>query len=213
MEKIRSKMKTENAFYVEPDGIAGGFALWWSNNVKLSVLSSEEKWGGNPFDHNSAKWYFEFLDQTYLMEIPSSGGSFTWSNQRSNDEAILENLDRVLSSLEWNFVFPKAISIIDIAIASDHSPIILMTNGVDKKAKRDFKFESRWLMEEECPQMVKEEWENTDNGPSRGTFRVKLRRTRVKLGKWNRDKFGSSKRLAQNIMNQIKELQDKSLSS
>ncbi|KAL4353918.1 hypothetical protein GQ457_06G009460 [Hibiscus cannabinus] len=273
MEKIRSKMKTGNAFYVEPDGIVGGLALWWSNNAKLSVLryeknfidtkisingepewfgtfiyappytedkqkfwgtlaslrndinakwcvigdfnvvaSLKEKCGGNLFDHNSAKWYFEFLDQTYLMEIPSSGGSFTWSNQQSNDEAILEKLDRVLSSLEWNFVFPKAISIIDIAIVSDHSPIVLMTNGVDKKAKRDFKFESRWQMEEECPQMVKEEWENTDNGPSRGTFRVKLRRTRVKLSKWNREKFGSSKRLAQNIMNQIKELQDKPLS-
>ncbi|KAK8575406.1 hypothetical protein V6N12_063079 [Hibiscus sabdariffa] len=223
------KMKIENAFYVEPDGIARGLALWWSNNVKLSILRSEkniidtkisingktewfdtfiyappytenkqkfweklaslrndvnvkwcvigdfnvvaspeEKCGGNPFDHNSAKWYYDFLDQTYLMEIPSSGGSFTWSNQRSNEEAILEKLDRVLSSLEWNFLFPKAISIIDVVIASDHAPIILLINGVEKKAKREFKFESRWLMEEECSQVVKEEWENTDHGPSRG---------------------------------------------
>ncbi|KAK8510002.1 hypothetical protein V6N12_035325 [Hibiscus sabdariffa] len=118
MEKIHTKMKIENAFYVEPDGIAGGLALWWSNNVKLSVLrndvnakwcvigdfnvvaSPEEKCGSNPFDHNSAKWYYDFLDQTYLMEIPSSGGSFTWSNQRSNEETTLEKLDRVLSSLE-----------------------------------------------------------------------------------------------------------------
>ncbi|KAK8980445.1 hypothetical protein V6N11_029006 [Hibiscus sabdariffa] len=100
MEKIHTKMKIENAFYVEPDGIAGGLALWWSNNVKLSVLRPEEKCGSNPFDHNSAKWYYDFLDQTYLMEIPSSGGSFTWSNQRSNEETTLEKLDRVLSSLE-----------------------------------------------------------------------------------------------------------------
>ncbi|KAK8562023.1 hypothetical protein V6N12_049078 [Hibiscus sabdariffa] len=217
IEKIRMKRKQKNAafkynaFYVEPDGIAGGLALWWSNNVKLSILryeknfidtkisisgetdwfgtfiyappytedkqkfwetlaplrndvnakwcvigdfnvvaSPEEKYGGNPFDHNSAKWYYDFLDQTYLMEIPSSGGSFTWSNQQSNEEAILEKFDRVLSSLDWNFLFPKTISIIDVAFALDHSPIILLVNGVEKKTKKEFKFESRWLIEEEC---------------------------------------------------------------
>ncbi|KAK8556848.1 hypothetical protein V6N12_003239 [Hibiscus sabdariffa] len=32
------KMKIDNAFYVEPDGIANRLALWWSNDVKLSVL-------------------------------------------------------------------------------------------------------------------------------------------------------------------------------
>ncbi|KAK9006996.1 hypothetical protein V6N11_019324 [Hibiscus sabdariffa] len=252
------KMKFENAFYVEPDGIAGGLALWWSNNVKLSILhydknfidtktsingesywfgtfiyaplytegkrkfwetlaslrndvnakwcvlgdfnvvgSPEEKHGGNPFDHNSAKWYYKFLDQTYLMEIPSSGGSFTWSNQRCNEESILEKLDRILSSLEWSFLFPKAISIINVAIASDHSPIILLVNGVAKKSKKYFKFESRWLIEKECSQVVKDEWENKENGPSRGTFRVKLRRTRVKLSKWNKEKFGTNRKLNQ----------------
>ncbi|KAK9005599.1 hypothetical protein V6N11_043025 [Hibiscus sabdariffa] len=32
------KMKMKNAFYVEPLGIAGGLALWWNHEVKLSVL-------------------------------------------------------------------------------------------------------------------------------------------------------------------------------
>ncbi|KAK8999419.1 hypothetical protein V6N11_070586 [Hibiscus sabdariffa] len=223
------KIKVDNAFYVEPEGIAGGIALWWSNEVKLSVLHydrnfidakisingepewfgtfiyappysgekhefwdsltalrndinakwciigdfnvvvcPEEKYGGAPFDHSSAKWYYEFLNHTYLMEIPSKGGSYTWSNQRCDEEAILEKLDRVVSSLEWNFMFPKAISFIDIAIASDHSPIILLTNGVVKNTKKDFKFESIWLMENECSRVIQEEWENKENGPSRG---------------------------------------------
>ncbi|KAK9037790.1 hypothetical protein V6N11_022690 [Hibiscus sabdariffa] len=228
IEKIRMKMKIDNAFYVEPDGIAGGLALWWSNNVKLTILQQaknfidtkisfngetewfgifiyappnsenkqkfweslaclrkdinakwcvigdsnvvarpEDKCAGNPFDHNQAKWYYDFLDQTYLMEIPSSGGTFTWSNRRKSEEAILEKLDQILSSMEWNFLFPKTISIIDAAIASDHSPVIVLTNGIEKKSKREFKFESRWLKEEDCSQVVKTEWESSDNGPSR----------------------------------------------
>ncbi|KAK8996758.1 hypothetical protein V6N11_020257 [Hibiscus sabdariffa] len=227
IEKIRMKMKFDNAFYVEPDGIAEDKRKFWETlvsfrndvNAKWCVLgdfnvvvSPEEKYRGNPFDQNSAKWNYEFLDQTYLMEIPSSGGSFTWSNQRCNEESILEKLDRILSSLDWNFLFLKAISIIDVAIASDHSPIILLVNGVAKKSEKEFKFESRWLIEEECSQVVKDEWENKDNCPSRGTFRVKLRRTRVKLSKWNREKLGTNRSLAGETMQQIKELQDVPLS-
>ncbi|KAK8505103.1 hypothetical protein V6N12_037980 [Hibiscus sabdariffa] len=217
------KMKMDNAFNVEPDGITGGIALGWSNGVKLSILHYDKNFIDNKISINgeiywfgtfiyqppytedrkkfweiiaslqndvNAKWcvlgdfnVMEFLYQNYLMEIPSNGSSFTWSNQRCNDDAILEKLDRVLSSLEWNCLFPKAISIIDIAIALDHSPIIFMVNGVAKKARNEFKFESRWLIEEKCSRAVKEEWENKENGPSRGTFRVKLRRTRVKLSK------------------------------
>ncbi|KAK9028222.1 hypothetical protein V6N11_068032 [Hibiscus sabdariffa] len=36
------KMKMDNAFYVEPEGIAGGLALWWSLDVKLSVLQYDK---------------------------------------------------------------------------------------------------------------------------------------------------------------------------
>ncbi|KAK9041645.1 hypothetical protein V6N11_016736 [Hibiscus sabdariffa] len=240
-------MKLDNAFYVEPEGIAGGLALWWSQDVKLSVLhydknfidtiisingetewfgtfiyatpyeedkqrfwerlgilrndvnakwwimgdtnivaSPNEKYGGSTFENNNAKWYHEFLECTYLIEIQSKRGAYTWSNQRSEEDEIREKLDRVLSSLEWSFLFPKAIVIIDVAIASDHAPIVLLTNGVMKKVKRDFKFESRWLIEEECSRLVEEEWISTEDRNQRGTFRVKLRRTKVKLGKWNK---------------------------
>ncbi|KAK8559003.1 hypothetical protein V6N12_042292 [Hibiscus sabdariffa] len=161
------KMKLEHAFYIEPIGIAGGLALWWSSDVKVSILqydknfidttismngeaewfgtfiyappyeeekmsfwknlaelrsdvnsewcimgdsnivaSPNDKYGGSPFDHNNVKWYYDFLEQTYLMEIQSQGGTYTWSNRRSNDDAICEKLDRVLTSLEWSFLFP-----------------------------------------------------------------------------------------------------------
>ncbi|KAK9047151.1 hypothetical protein V6N11_053006 [Hibiscus sabdariffa] len=166
-EKIRMKMKMENTFYVEPDGIVGGLALWWSSDVKLSVLqydknfidilisvNGESEWfgtfiyappyegeklsfwermtmlrsdvntewciiedsnivaspndksGGSPFDHSNAKWYYDFLESTYLIEMQSKGGNYTWSNYRSDEDTIWEKLDRVLTSLEWNFLFP-----------------------------------------------------------------------------------------------------------
>ncbi|KAK8990141.1 hypothetical protein V6N11_008656 [Hibiscus sabdariffa] len=194
LEKIRRRMKMDNAFYVEPIGIAGGLALWWNKEVKLSVLhhdknlidtiisingepewfgtfiyappyeeenqefwerlgtlrdnangkwcimgdtnvvaSPSEKYRGAPFDFNNAKWYHEFLERSLLMEIQSKGGTYTWSNQRCEENEICEKLDKVMSSLEWNFLFPKAIAIVDVPIASDHTPIVLLINGVTKR--------------------------------------------------------------------------------
>ncbi|KAK8986026.1 hypothetical protein V6N11_082312 [Hibiscus sabdariffa] len=77
IEKSYLKMKFDNAFYVEPDEDKQDLwemlaSLRNDVNAKCCILgdynvmvSPEEKHGGNPFDHNSAKWYYEFLDQTY----------------------------------------------------------------------------------------------------------------------------------------------------
>ncbi|KAK8980814.1 hypothetical protein V6N11_047945 [Hibiscus sabdariffa] len=130
-----------------------------------NVASPNEENGGSLFDHNNAQWYYEFLECTYLMEIQSKGGAHTWSNQRSEANEICEKLDRVFSSVERSFLFLKAIAIIDVAIASDHAAIVLLTNGVMKKVKRDFKFEYRWLIEEECSRLVEEEWTSREGNP------------------------------------------------
>ncbi|KAK8988620.1 hypothetical protein V6N11_030003 [Hibiscus sabdariffa] len=262
-------MKMDNAFYVDLIGIAGGLALWWNNDVKLTVLhhgknfidtvisiNGEEEWfgtfiyapsyaeekqvfwerlgslrndvnakwcimgdtnivadpneknGGAPFDPNNARWFHDFLQNSYLMEIQCKGGIYTWSNLRGEGNEISEKLDRVLSSLEWSFLFPKATAIVEIPMASDHAPIILLSNGIHKKVRKDFKFESRWTLEEDCLNIVKEEWVPKDQWRNRGTFRVKLRRTKVKLWKWNREKFGKNKTSAKEIANEILALQN-----
>ncbi|KAK8473933.1 hypothetical protein V6N11_069905 [Hibiscus sabdariffa] len=177
------------------------------------VASPYDKYGGSPFNHKNAKWYYDFLEQMYLMKIQSQGGTYTWSNRRSNDDVICEKLDRVLTSLEWNFLFPRATAIVEAAITSDHAPILLLTNGIEKRAKKDIKFESKWLLDEECSKIVKGEWEDRRDRQCRGTFRVKLRRTKVYLSKWNKDKYGRNRRTASEVASKIKELQQDPISN
>ncbi|KAL4334878.1 hypothetical protein GQ457_07G013060 [Hibiscus cannabinus] len=55
------------------------------------VASQKEKLGGAHFNPNEAKAY-----HMGLLDLPISGGTFTWSNHRSDEEAILEKLDRAL---------------------------------------------------------------------------------------------------------------------
>ncbi|KAK8596659.1 hypothetical protein V6N12_065142 [Hibiscus sabdariffa] len=118
--------------------------------------------------------------------MPISGGAFTWSNQRIDDETILEKLDRVLCSPKWNILFPKAVAMLDIAIGSDHALIIIHLQGLKKNYKKEFKFESKWLLEEDCTSTVQGSWEPISQSRNSHRFGSKLRRTKYTLIRWNK---------------------------
>ncbi|KAK8596672.1 hypothetical protein V6N12_065152 [Hibiscus sabdariffa] len=114
-----------------------------------------------------------FLDNSGMLEIPIKGGSFTWSNQRCDEEAILEKIDRILSSVEWSLAFPKAIGVLEVPIASHHTYIILLLPYFRKKTKKDFKFESKWLLEDECFSNAKGSWESGEHPINPNSFVTK----------------------------------------
>ncbi|KAK8480353.1 hypothetical protein V6N11_038049 [Hibiscus sabdariffa] len=219
LERIKATNKFSGSFYVNPHGIAGGLALWWTENVSIKILresvnfidtlvlvNGEDPWqctfvygppytsekqqfwanlqnfrhcsnvkwciigdinivanqndkdGGAPINKSHAQWFLDFMDVSGLIEVPIKGGMFTWSNLRCDNDAIAEKLDKILISSDWSLAFPKAIGVLEAAVASDHDPIILILDGMRKKRKKMFKFESRWLLEEECYTSVSEAW-------------------------------------------------------
>ncbi|KAK9031951.1 hypothetical protein V6N11_056236 [Hibiscus sabdariffa] len=106
--------------------------------------------------------------------MPTSGGSFTWSNQRSDEEAILEKLYRVLCSPEWNILFPKVVAMLDITIGSDHALVIIHLQGLKKKYKKEFQLESKLLSEKDCTSTVKGNWESISQARDSHRFGSKL---------------------------------------
>ncbi|KAL4378358.1 hypothetical protein GQ457_02G030160 [Hibiscus cannabinus] len=150
------------------------------------VSCQDEKLGGLPFNPIDANCYFDFMDSRGLIDMPIAGAAYTWSNQRSNDDAILEKLDRVLCSPNWNIAFPKAVVMLDIAMGSDHAPVIIYLHGVNKKGKKDFKFESKWLLEEDCASTVQGSWKPISQPRISHRFGSKLRRTKFTLVRWSK---------------------------
>ncbi|KAK8600452.1 hypothetical protein V6N12_050306 [Hibiscus sabdariffa] len=259
----------DDSFYVDPIGLAGGLALWWSNDVHVSIIihgeifidtkvsssedewlltliygppyaeekqdfwesiaslrsnnsekwcligdtnivaSSEKKLGGLPFNAVQAKWYFYFMDSSCLLELPIKGGTFTWSNQRSEGEAILEKLDRILVSTNWISSFPKVTCVLDAAIASDHALIILLLKGMNKRCMKEFKFEAKWLLEDDCEAKVKDSWVPVVNCCKNLVFGRKLNKTRSKLRQWCRMKGRNNNLKEEEMKEQIKFLQGK----
>ncbi|KAK8569269.1 hypothetical protein V6N12_007799 [Hibiscus sabdariffa] len=218
LEKIKMKMKLSESFYVDPIGIAGGLTLWWKNKVNLSILcygknfidtrvslNEEEEWnnipekwcligdsnivarlkeklGGLPFDPSNAMWYYDFIDYSCLVELPIK---------------------------DWSSAFLKAIGLIDVAIASDHAPVILLLKGMNKKYKRDFKFEAKWILENECTTHVEESWFPSHDRSGNKAFERKLSRKRVKLRQWSKAKGRKSKPYEEEMIERIKILQEK----
>ncbi|KAK9018282.1 hypothetical protein V6N11_001260 [Hibiscus sabdariffa] len=150
------------------------------------------------------------MDPSCLLELPLKGGTFTWSNHMSEDEAILEKLDRILISLEWSSSFLKAIGVLDATIASDHAPIFLLLKGMGKRYKKDFKFEAKWILEDECTDKVKDGWYSMGDSNRHLGFGRKLNRTRFKLRQWSKVKKGNSK-VKEEMKERIKFLQGKQL--
>ncbi|KAK9026734.1 hypothetical protein V6N11_039568 [Hibiscus sabdariffa] len=149
------------------------------------VISQDEKLGGLPFNPNDDNNYFDFIDSRGLIDMPISGGAFTWSNHRCDNEAILEKLDRVLCSPEWNILFPKAMAMLDIAIGSDH--------------------------EEDCTSTVQGSWEPVSQPRNSHRFGSKLRRTNYTLIRWSKLKDRVKNRKKKELQRKIEYYQGKQL--
>jgi endonuclease/exonuclease/phosphatase family metal-dependent hydrolase len=63
-----------------------------------------------------------------LRELTMNGGLFTWSNNQ--EPPVLEKLDRILVTKEWEDLFPRAIVTKLPREISDQNPLIISTGKV-----------------------------------------------------------------------------------
>ena len=85
------------------------------------------------------------------MDMGYEGDVFTWRNHcKEMQTYICERLDRAVANKEWCDMFPQAVVLNGEPRHSDHRPIIVKLEGVDKRWRsgdNNFRFEARWLQE------------------------------------------------------------------
>ncbi|KAK8493003.1 hypothetical protein V6N11_012657 [Hibiscus sabdariffa] len=133
-------------------------SLWCLMGDSNIIANQTEKTGGNFYDLSQANWFNNAINKCGLLEMPIKGGSYTWSNQCTDDDAIMEKLDRILFNINWNDMFKRAAEVMEPTIGLDHSPIICLLNEVNRKPRKEFKFESKWLREDDCTYTIKQSW-------------------------------------------------------
>nr|XP_029146216.1 uncharacterized protein LOC114924798 [Arachis hypogaea] len=87
------------------------------------------------------------------MDLDIKGGRFTWFGNPRNGVVTRERIDRALVNWEWRVLYQQASLKALPAISSDHCPLVLDVNQV-QRIEKTFKFEAFWTDHEEC--------ENTD---------------------------------------------------
>ncbi|KAH7836079.1 hypothetical protein Vadar_032514 [Vaccinium darrowii] len=252
VETIRRSLKFDFGFYVEPDGLSGGLALWWNDDVDLEVesasknlihsivndksssscwattfvygsplrsgrdmvwedmkdigryenlpwlsigdfnevLSLEDKLGGNCPSQRRLASFHDMLNYCGLVDLDYKGPKFTWRNNRSGPDCIMERIDMAFANSRWRELFDQALVLVDTAIGSDHNPLILNTQAPLNIVGKSFKFESLWTTEDECREIIQEVWGSNGVGSCMVNFCKKLRGCKVKLKEWHRAKFG-----------------------
>ncbi|KAK8559133.1 hypothetical protein V6N12_042416 [Hibiscus sabdariffa] len=112
---------------------------------------------------------------------------------------MTEKLDRILFNSSWLDMFHRADGLLETAIGSDHFPVTCNLYGSVRKRKREFKFESKWLLEDDCKPVVMEAWCNQSRGSDNAGLCRKLKRTKFKLLKWCKEKYGNQRRTKEQL--------------
>lgn len=131
------------------------------------------------------------ISECGLVDLEFKGPKFTWRNNRRGDDFIMERIDMAFANAKWRELHEQAMVFVEAAIESDHNPLLLNTVEALNKVGKPFKFESFWVTEEDCKEVVSEVWCQSNDGSKMYTVCKKLRGCKEKLKQWSFKKFGN----------------------
>ncbi|KAF3783490.1 Transposon TX1 uncharacterized protein [Nymphaea thermarum] len=104
-----------------------------------------------------------FVEEFSLFDVPSTNGTFTWSNNRN--PPILRRLDCIFLSPELFSAFPSSSLVLGPRHLSDHAPLLLsLLRGRAGIGHSRFRFELWWLRDESFVATVPNWWARAVNG-------------------------------------------------
>jgi exonuclease III len=185
-----------------------GMRSWWEvpwvvggdfNMVRFPL----ERVGSNTFSP-AMHDFSDFISVHGLVDMPMSGGNFTWTNNR--EVSSMSRLDRFLFTSDWDEGFVNICQKRLIRLNSDHFPVLLEC-GVIRRERRPFRFENMWLRAEGFGDQVKSWWDSysVTSTPSY-VFAYKLKALKADLKIWNATEFGHISMQKQQLMAALREI-------
>ncbi|KAK9985942.1 hypothetical protein SO802_030893 [Lithocarpus litseifolius] len=158
------------------------------------IMHAGEKVGGNVRPDGQMRNFCEAVNRCKLRDIGYIGPDFTWSRRLGSRGWVRERLDRALVSTNWALCFPH-VRLLHVATSvSDHSMLVLKTDSNSRRSPRRpklFRFESMWLRDDRCNEIVSMAWEKGVHGGTEWPFSKCLEECRTALVSWNKSTFGN----------------------
>lgn len=137
--------------------------------------------------------FCEAINRCRLRDFGYVGSDYTWNRRLRSRGWVRERLDRALESTDWATVFllPKLYHLSNSV--SGHSILVLKETSLPRQQWRHsrlFRFESKWLVDERCKNVVKEAWEKGQINHSQWPLEACLEECQTSLKLWNKHTFG-----------------------
>ncbi|KAL5703663.1 hypothetical protein ACHQM5_022190 [Ranunculus cassubicifolius] len=168
--------------------VEGPWALMGDFNAIMAV---EEKNGGNEIITSSMKEFNDLIQELGLFDLGFTGPKFTWCNNRSVGNQILERLDRVLGSEDWVKLFPTCVVKSLSNASSDHLVLTVSLNQKEEGGPKPFRFFDMWLKKKSCKEVIAKAWKSRTEGGLDEVVKEKMDQTRKHLRIWNKKEFGN----------------------
>lgn len=155
-----------------------------------AISSLEEHVGRSSPDLGSMRDFSNFITDCGLLELPTSGGPFTWTGVRHSGR-VWKRLDRLLVNHFWSSTDWQASVDILSRTTSDHSPLLLKVDRPDSHVPRPFRFQNFWLGRSDFMPLVEANWSLPVDFHGSYRFAWKLKRLKGALKEWNKSVVGN----------------------
>ena len=127
------------------------------------IVSINVKEGGAIRGERQMDGFHMAIDDGGFHDLGYKGNKFTWQRGNSMDTLVRERLDRFLAQQAWCALFSFTEVIHYPIYKSDHAPILLKfaAQRPREMTGRIFRFESLWLSNDSCEQVVTEAWRDS----------------------------------------------------
>ncbi|XP_042515373.1 uncharacterized protein LOC122089746 [Macadamia integrifolia] len=153
-----------------------------------ATLASHEKRGPGVFNLGSVADLGAMVDACLLIKIPSQGRKFTWSNNRRRGN-VAAVLDRSFCNDTWISTFLDLHQVVLQRVASDHSPVLVVSAASERLRNCPFRFQHFWTEHETFLHTVKRSWDEDIKGSPMVVFVEKLKRLKGVLRTWGKSSF------------------------
>ncbi|KAJ8769481.1 hypothetical protein K2173_002971 [Erythroxylum novogranatense] len=91
------------------------------------------------------------------------GSMFTYVYQGTSPARVREKLDGACATPSWNSLFENAVCTNLVAPVSNHSPLLVDTDGSFGLTNRNFRFDNSWLLDNDFFAVVQRSWHGSTN--------------------------------------------------
>ncbi|XP_031104397.1 uncharacterized protein LOC116007870 [Ipomoea triloba] len=157
----------------------------------FNVIAEIAEYKGNATpDLNSIADFSSFISSHSLFDLPTLGGTYTWTGVRSSG-TVWKRLDRFLLNADFRDFFSGVTGVLLNRTTSDHSPIIFSGCNANMSAPKQFRFQKMWTTHKNFLDLVQANWQEPHEGYGMRALAFKLKRLKSKLRDWNRSTFGN----------------------